>query len=75
MIEKSRYAQRSFIRNKLFANVQGRKNGRKRGTILRAPNHYRSAESLRGAPDACGGRRKSRQCYKYFLQWNTFAFE
>jgi len=38
---------------------QGRNKG---GTIPRAPNHYGCAE-------------KSQQCYRYFLQYSTFASE
>jgi len=52
MTAKNRHAQCSFVRNKLFANVQGRNKGAQGGTILRAPNHCGKA------PDYCGGRRK-----------------
>jgi len=49
--------------------------GDKGVTISLAPNHYEGANSLRGAPNYCGGPEKSKQCHKYFLQYNTFASE
>jgi len=33
------------------------------------------AEILRGAPNDCGGAKKSQQCHKHFLQYSTFASE
>jgi len=51
----------------LFANVQGRN---EEGAIPRALNHYKGAESLRGARRrmTAEGVEMSRQCHKYFLQ-------
>ena len=48
-----------------FCYGQGRnEGGSKRGTISRAPNHYRGGERLRVA-------EKSQQCHKYFLQYSS----
>jgi len=47
----------------------------KEGTNPRMPNHYGSADSLRWAPNDCGGAEKSQIYRKYFLQYSIFAFE
>jgi len=39
-------------------SLRGRNEGGKGGTIPQAPSHYEGVESLRGAPNDCGGRRK-----------------
>ena len=54
---------------------QGRNEGRKGGTIPRAPIHYGGAESLQGRRITAGGAETSQQCHTFFLQYSKFAFE
>ena len=53
----------------MVADVQGRNEGGKGGTI--PPG----AKSLWGRRITEGGAEKSQQCHKYFLQYSTFASE
>jgi len=56
-----------FCRNNRGVTIGGTKGG----TIPRASNDYGGAESLRGARNDCGGRKKSQQCHKYLLKYST----
>jgi len=63
------------VQKNQVSSGQGRNEGAKGGTIPRAPNHYRGAESLRGRRMTAGGAEKFQKCHKHFLQYSTFASE
>jgi len=65
----------SFLHAALWFNQQGRNEGGKGGAIPRTPNHSGVAEILHGAPNDCGGAKKSQQCHKHLLQYSIFASE
>jgi len=58
-----------------FMVCRGVTKGGKVGTIPRASNHCRGAQSLWGRRITAGGVWKSQQYHTYFLQWSTFASE
>jgi len=53
---------------------QGRKDGEEGGTIPRAPDHYGGAESLRGTPNVCWGRRKVPTISQLFASFQYICF-